>query len=164
MGLHKKLSSIENKVKNNTEISEKEELTLVFVTLATPNKDKENTLKRVCDVLDEIDYIDRYRRTVIDSLISFQIKNFIKSEKDRNKLNEVVDMQIPVEELFFQVEREAQYDNGYEKGYTEGRDEGRDEIILNMLKKSVSEDIIQKYVGCSIERIRKVKKTHLASK
>lgn len=62
-------------------------------------------------------------------------------------------MQVSVEELFLQVEREAEYDNGYEHGYAEGKDE----VIINMLEKSVSEDVIQKYVGCSLEHIRNVK-------
>ena len=139
-------------------------MTLIFVTLATLNKDKEKMVNRVCDVLEKIDYINNYRRTVIDSLIAFQIENFVKSQKDKYELNEVVDMQVSVEELFLQVEREAQYDKGYEHGYDEGKDESKDEIILNMLKESVSEDVIQKYVDCSLARIRKVKNTHLAVK
>lgn len=160
MGLHKKLSIIENKVRNNIKISQKDELTLIFVTLATPDKDKETMVKRVCKVLDKIDYIDYYRRVVIDSLIAFQIENFVKSKKDKEELNEVVDMQVSVKELFLQAEREAQYDLGFEQGH----DEVRDEIIINMLNKSVSEKDIQDYVGCPLEHIRKLKNERLASK
>lgn len=167
MEIHKKLSIIEGKVKDNIKISTRDELTLIFVTLATLNEDKEKIVKRVCGVLEKIDYIGDYRRTVIDSLMAFQIENFVKSKKDQDELNKVVDMQVSVEELFLQVEREAQYDNGYEHGYAEGKDEGRDEgkdeVIINMLEKSVSEDVIQKYVGCSLEHIRKVKNTYLAA-
>lgn len=168
MGLHKKLNKIEDKVNGNSKIAINDELTLIFVTLATPDKSKEKILKRVCDVLDKIDYITNYRRTVIDSLIAFQIENFVKSKSDRDKLNEVVDMQVPVEELFLQVEREAQYDRGYEQGYDEGRDEGRDEVkdemILGMLKKSFDLEVIEEISGSSISHILDLKRKYFPSK
>lgn len=168
MGLHKKLNKIEDKVNGNSRIAINDELTLIFVTLATPDGGKEKILKRVCEVLDKIDYITNYRRTVIDSLIAFQIENFVKSKSDRDKLNEVVDMQVPVEELFLQVEREAQYDRGYEQGYDEGRDEGRDEVkdemILGMLKKSFDLDVIEEISGSSISHILDLKRKYFPSK
>lgn len=77
-------------------------------------------------------------------------------------------MQVPVEELFLQVEREEQfdkgYDSGYDKGKSEGFDEANDKIIMNMLSKSVKEEVIQDFVGCSRDRIRKIKDKHFASK
>ena len=156
MGLPKKLSTIEDKVKDNRRITVLDELTLIFATLSVKDSEKENMIKRVCCILDEIDYIDKSRREVIDSLISFQIENFVKSEIDKNKLNKVVDMQLSVEELFLQVEHEYEFD----KGYTQGKDE----IILNMLDQSVDEVIIQNYTGCSLEHLQKLKKEHLAGK
>lgn len=117
-------------------------------------------VKRVCGVLEKIDYINVYRRTVIDSLITFQIENFVKSKNGLEKLNEGVDMQVPVGELFFQVEREARYDEGYDVGF----DEGKDEIILKMLAGSVSPKVIQEYSGCSIGHIIELKNNHFASK
>lgn len=160
MGLPKKLSTIEDKVKDNRRITVLDELTLIFVTLSVKDSEKEKIVKRVCNILDEIDYIDKSRREVIDSLISFQIENFVKSEKDKNKLNKVVDMQLSVEELFLQVEREYEFD----KGYTQGREEVKDEIILNMLDQSVDDVIIQNYTGCSLEHLQKLKREHLAGK
>lgn len=159
MGLPKELSTIEDKVKNNIRISTKDELTLIFVALSSPDKYKEETVKRVCNVLGKIDYITGYRRVVIDSLISFQIENFVKSKEDQDELNEVVDMQVSVEELFLQVEREAQFDKGYDKGF----DEAQDDVILNMLSRSVSDEVIRDYVGCSLERIQKIRNKGLDS-
>ena len=46
MGLPKRLSAIENKVKNNNRISIEEELTLIFVALSVKDKFKEKMEKR----------------------------------------------------------------------------------------------------------------------
>lgn len=113
MGLPKKLNTIEKKVNDNKKITVFDEMTLVFVTLSVKDSYKEKMLKRVCNVLKKIDYIEEYRRIVIDSLISFQIENFVKSQEDMDKLNEVVGMQMSVEELFVQAEREQVFDSGY---------------------------------------------------
>ena len=68
-----------------------------------------------------IDYIPTYRRKVIDSLIAFQIENFVTSEQDRKLLNGVVNMQLSVEELFLQVFREDEYDKVYQEAWKEGK-------------------------------------------
>ena len=113
----KQLSIIEDKVKDNRRIAVLDELTLIFATLSVKDSEKENMIKRVCCILDEIDYIDKSRREVIDSLISFQIENFVKSEIDKNKLNKV--------------------------GYKEGYDEIRKEIALKMMEDSIDDETIQ---------------------
>ncbi len=41
-------------------------------------------------------------------------------------------MQMSVEELFIQTEREYVFDSGYTQGYKEGCKEVKDRIILNM--------------------------------
>lgn len=168
MGLHKKLNIIEKKVNSNKKISTMDELTLIFVTLSCDDKNKEKVLKRVCKVLKEIDYINDYRRTVIDSLIAFQIENFVKSAKDKIELNKVVNMQVSVEELIVQAELEASYDQGFDEGKLEGKLEGKtesmDEIIRNMLSKSVDESIICEYVGCDISYINELKNNRIGSK
>lgn len=139
MGLPKQLCIIEDKVKDNRRITVLDELTLIFATLSVKDSEKENMIKRVCGILDEMDYIDKSRRVVVDSLIFFQIENFVKLDVDKDKLNEVVDMQLSVEELFLQVERECEFD----KGYNQGREEVTDEVILNMLGQSFDDVIIQ---------------------
>lgn len=75
MGLPKQLSIIEDKVKDNRRITVLDELTLIFAILSVKDSEKENMIKRVCGILDEINYIDKSRRVVVDSLISFQIEN-----------------------------------------------------------------------------------------
>ena len=160
MGLPEKLKNIESKVKNNEKVDIFDELTLIFVTLSAHDKDKQETLNRVCDVLKKVEYIDGFRRKVIDSLIAFQIENFIDSKDERDRLNGVVDMQMSVEELFKQVFLEDEYDKGYDKGY----DEGKDEMILNMLKKSASIDFIQDVSGYSRGHILKIKNQYFAGK
>lgn len=156
MGLPEKLKSIEAKVKNNEKVDVFDELTLIFVTLSADDKGKQELLNRVCDVLKKVDYIINFRRKVIDSLISFQIENFIDSKEEQDRLNGVVDMQLSVEELFRQVFLEDEYDKGWE--------EGKEEMILNMLNKSVSIDFIQDVSGCSKKHILNIKDKHLASK
>lgn len=176
MNLGKKLIIIENKIKNNKKLSKQDEITLVLATLSVDNESKEKSVKYVCGLLKGIDNINNYRRTVIDSLIAFQIENFVKSRDDKKELNEVVSMKIPVEELFLQVEREVEFQNRYEEGFDEGklegklegkeegRKEGKDEVILNMLNKKFDFDTIQKAVGCSKEHIQKLSNKHIASK
>lgn len=168
MELHKKLNVIEKKVNINKKLSSMDELTLIFVTLTVPDKKKETVLNRVCDVLNKIDYIKIYKRKVIDSLIAFQIENFVKFEKDKNRLNEVVSMQVPVERLIIQAELEAQFDEGFEHGFDEGKLEGKlegkDEIILNMLKNSFDMKTIQKVVDCTKKDILRVKNKNWVSK
>ena len=160
MDLPQKLNTIEIKVNNNEKISIEDELTLIFVALSVSDNNKEKIVKRVCRVLDEIDYIDDYRQRVIDSLISFQIENFVKSKNDRDKLNEVVDMKVPVEELFLQVERESVYDEGFERGFDKGKLEGKDETIVNMLAKSFDVETIREVTGCSRKHIFELKNKH----
>ena len=160
MGLPEKLKNIEEKVRNNEKVDIFDELTLIFVTLSAHDKDKQETLNRVCDVLKEVDYIDNFRRKVIDSLIAFQIENFIDSQKERDRLNRVVDMQMSVEELFKQVFLEDEYDKGFDEGY----DEGKNEMILNLLKKSASIDFIEDVSGCSRGHILKIRNQNFAGK
>lgn len=160
MGLPKKLNTIEKKVNDNKKITVFDEMTLVFVTLSVKDRYKEKMLKRVCNVLKKIDYIEEYRRIVIDSLISFQIENFVKSQEEMDKLNEVVGMQMSVEELFVQAEREQVFDSGYDQG----REESKDEIIRNMLEDSVDDEIILKFTKCSRQHLQELKTKYLASK
>jgi len=163
MGLHKKLNTIEEKVNDNKKITVQDELTLIFVTLSVKDSSKEKMLKRVCGVLKKIDYIVEYRRVVIDSIISFQIENFVKTKEDKDNLNEVVSMQMSVEELFVQTEREYEFDSGYNQGIKEGVKKGKieaeDEIILNMLKNSIEDELIMKYTNCSREHLQELKKS-----
>ena len=160
MGLPEKLKNIEAKVKNNEKVDIFDELTLIFVTLSAADGDKQKTVNRGCNVLEKVDYINYFRRKVIDSLISFQIENFVESKEEQDRLNGVVDMQLSVEELFKQVFLEDEYDKGRE----EGREEGRDEMILNMLNKSVSIDFIQEVSGCSKSHILNIKNNHFLGK
>jgi predicted transposase/invertase (TIGR01784 family) len=163
MGLPKKLNTIEEKVNDNKKITVQDELTLIFVTLSVKDSSKEKMLKRVCGVLKKIDYIVEYRRVVIDSIISFQIENFVKTKEDKDNLNEVVSMQMSVEELFVQTEREYEFDSGYNQGIKEGVKKGKieaeDEIILNMLKNSIEDELIMKYTNCSREHLQELKKS-----
>ena len=151
-------------------------MTLIFVTLSVKDSSKEKMLKRVCSVLKKIDYISEYRRVVIDSLISFQIENFVKTKEEQDKLNEVVGMQMSVEELFVQTEREYVFDSGYdqgikegvekgvEKGVKKGKGEREDEIIMNMLENSADDEFILKVTNCSREHLQELKTKYLASK
>lgn len=176
MGLDKKLITIKDKIKDHRKLSKLDEITLVLSTLAVDNENKEKSVRFVCDLLRCIDNIDNYRRTVIDSLIAFQIENFVISKEEKEELNEVLSMKIPVEELFLQVEREVEFQNRYEQGFDEGRikgkeegkkegkKEGKNEIILNMLDKRFDFETIQKAVGCSKEHIQKISDKHIASK
>ena len=130
---------------------------MIFVALSVEDNSKEKMVKRVCNVLKQIDYVGGYRRVVIDSLIAFQIENFVKSKQNRENLNEVVDMQMSVEELFIQVKREYEFDSGYNKGMAEGKKEVKDEIILNMLKESVDDETILKTTKCSRKHLNELK-------
>lgn len=165
MGLPKKLNTIEIKVKNNHNISIEDELTLIFVALSVKNSYKGEFVKRVCNVLEKIDYIDRNRRIVIDSLISFKIENFIESKQDKEILNQVVKMQMSVEELFIQTERDYEYNSGFDYGMKEGMKEGKkasmDKVILNMLNDSVDDETIQRFTGCTKEYLQSFKKEHM---
>jgi hypothetical protein len=164
MGLPKKLNTIENKVNHNQKITIQDELTLIFVTLSVKDSLKEEMVIRVCNVLKKIDYIDEYRRVVIDSLISFQIENFVKSKENRTKLNEVVGMQMSVEELFVQTEREYEFDSGFSKGMIEGKKEVQEQFILNMMNDSIDDETILKWTNCSEERLQEIKRKFLADK
>ena len=70
-------------------------------------------------------------------------------------------MQLSVEELFIQVEREYEYDSGYDcgrsEGWSEGVSQGKDEVILKMLDDSVDDETIQKCTGCSLDYIHELK-------
>ncbi|MBQ8017983.1 MAG: hypothetical protein IJ258_07745 [Methanobrevibacter sp.] len=172
MHLTKKLNNIEVKVKDNECISIEDELTLIFVALSVKNADKEEIVKRVCAILDEIDYIEKSRRVIIDSLISYQIENSVKSKKDQDMLNKVVDMQMSVEDIFIQAERDYEFNSGFDYGMKEGIKEGikegkkdgikisKDEIILNMLNESVDDESIQRLTGCSRQYLQEFKREH----
>ena len=168
MGLPKELNTIEDKVNDNEKITVQDELTLIFVTLSVKDSFKVKMLKRVCSVLKKIDYIAEYRRVVIDSLISFQIENFVKTKEEQDKLNEVVGMQMSVEELFVQTELEYQFDSGYDPGIKEGVKKGKgemeDEIIMNMLENSFDDELIVKATNCSWEHLQELKTKFLESK
>ena len=168
MGLPKELNTIEDKVNDNEKITVQDELTLIFVTLSVKDSFKVKMLKRVCSVLKKIDYIAEYRRVVIDSLISFQIENFVKTKEEQDKLNEVVGMQMSVEELFVQTELEYQFDSGYDQGIKEGVKKGKgemeDEIIMNMLENSFDDELIVKATNCSWEHLQELKTKFLESK
>lgn len=168
MGLPKELNTIEDKVNDNEKITVQDELTLIFVTLSVKDSFKVKMLKRVCSVLKKIDYIAEYRRVVIDSLISFQIENFVKTKEEQDKLNEVVCMQMSVEELFVQTELEYQFDSGYDQGIKEGvkkgKKENEDEIIMNMLENSADDEFIVKVTNCSWEHLQELKTKFLESK
>ena len=90
----------------------------------------------------------------------FQIENYVKSKEDRDRLDEVVDMQISVKELFVQAEREFEFDSGY----NQGKKEGKDEVILNMLNDSVDDETILKFADCSEEHLQEIKAKYLAGK
>ena len=67
-------------------------------------------------------------------------------------------MQMSVEELFVQTEREYVFDSGYTQGYKEGCKEVKDRIILNMLKYSFDDELIMKYTHCTKEHLQELKK------
>ncbi len=172
MDLPKRLNTIENKVKNGKKILIEDELTLIFVGLSVKDKYKEKIVKKVCEVLNEIDYIDKSRRISIDSLISFQIENFVKSKKDRDKLNEVVSMSVPFEKVLLEVEREHQFDKGYNKGIEQGMKQGReqgreqstDRIVLNMLDEAFDDQTILECTECPANHFFELKRKHLSGK
>ena len=87
------------------------------------------------------------------SLIAFQIENFVTSNDEKEELNEVVSMQLSVEELFLQVEREDQFDRGYEKVM--------DGIISRMLAKSMDDESIMEFTNCSFKHLQELKKKNL---
>ena len=78
----------------------------------------------------------------------------------------VIDMQMSVEELFIQTEREYEFDSGYNLGFKEGFKIGYkesvkgsvDEIIINMLESSVDDELIMKCTKCSGEHLQELKK------
>ena len=81
-------------------------------------------------------------------------------------------MQMSVEELFIQTEREYVFDLGYDQGYKEGFRIGfklsvegsTDEIIMNMLENSVEDEFIMKCTNCSREHLQELKTKFLESK
>ena len=90
-------------------------------------------------------------------------------------------MQMSVEELFVQTEREYtereyEFDSGFNKGMIEGKKEGKkdgitegkkevqEQIILNMLNDSIDDETILKWTNCSEERLQEIKRKFLADK
>ena len=93
-------------------------------------------------------------------------------------------MQMSVEELFVQTEREYEFDSGFNKGIIEGKKEGilegkkegitegkkegkkevQEQIILNMLNDSMDDETIQKLTNCSEECLQEIKRKFLAGK
>ena len=71
-------------------------------------------------------------------------------------------MQMSVEELFVQIEREYVFDSGYDQGIKEGvkkgKKENEDEIIMNMLENSADDEFILKVTNCSWEHLQELKK------
>ena len=79
-------------------------------------------------------------------------------------------MQMSVEELFVQIEREYVFDSGYDQGIKEGVEKGvkkgvkkgkgerEDEIIMNMLENSADDEFILKVTNCSWEHVQELKK------
>ena len=67
-------------------------------------------------------------------------------------------MQMSVEELFIQTEREFEFDSGYNQGIKKGKKEAEDEIILNMLENSIEDELIMKCTKCSGEHLQELKK------
>ena len=85
-------------------------------------------------------------------------------------------MQMSVEELFVQIEREYVFDSGYDQGIKEGVKKGKkenedeiimnmlensateDEIIMNMLENSFDDELIVKATNCSREHLQELKK------
>jgi hypothetical protein len=88
----------------------------------------------------------------------------VKSKENRNKLNEVVGMQMSVEELFVQTEREYEFDSGFSKGMIEGKKEVQEQFILNMMNDSIDDETILKWTNCSEERLQEIKRKFLADK
>ena len=77
-------------------------------------------------------------------------------------------MQMSVEELFIQTEREYEFDSGFDQGIKEGKKEGKkeekEEIILNMLKNSFDDEIIVEVTNCSRGYLQELKTRYLAGK
>ena len=77
-------------------------------------------------------------------------------------------MQMSVEELFVQIEREYVFDSGYDQGIKEGVEKGKgereDEIIMNMLENSADDEFILKVTNCSREHLQELKTKYLDSK
>ncbi len=73
-------------------------------------------------------------------------------------------MQMSIEEIFIQAERDYEFNSGFDSGMKEGMKEGiknsKDEIILNMLKESVDEESILRLTGCSREYLHEFKRKH----
>ena len=74
-------------------------------------------------------------------------------------------MQMSVEELFVQTEREHEFDSGFYQGKKEGKKEGRkegrketeDRVILIMLKDSVDDESILRFTGCTRKHLQEIK-------
>ena len=73
-------------------------------------------------------------------------------------------MQMSVEELFVQTEREYVFDSGYDQGIKKGKGEREDEIIMNMLENSADDEFILKVTNCSREHLQELKTKYLDSK
>ena len=138
-----KYLSIKNKIKNNIKLSHSEIQFLIFLPFMVNSKLRENKIKEVCKLIEEIKIKKLFDNDEMYLPLILAIKQYVSDKKEQEKLIEVLTMEMPADEIYEKVMSSGILEQGIEQGRELGLKQGREEGIEQGLEQGREEGIEQ---------------------
>ena len=155
-----KYLSIKNKIKNNIKLSHSEIQFLIFLPFMVNSKLRENKIKEVCKLIEEIKIKKLFDDNEMYLPLILAIKQYVSDKKEQEKLIEVLTMEMPADEIYEKVMSSGILEQGIEQGRELGLEQGREQGKFDMalkIKKMIGLDEATRISGFTKEELKNEK-------
>ncbi|WP_458406273.1 hypothetical protein [Methanobrevibacter sp.] len=138
-----KYLSLKNKIMNNLRLSHREIQYLILLPFMVHKKSRQEKVKDVCSLIEEIKNKKLFDNNEMYLPLILAIKQYVSDEKEKNKLIEVLTMDMPADEIYEKVMNSGIYEKGLEEGREIGHEEGEFKMAIKIKKSFGIEEAIR---------------------
>lgn len=166
----KRLNNIENKIENNINLTNNDEISLMLMCLLPKFTNKQEILEKICTITKNETLLDKTKISILKAVIGLEIENFVNDKNKQKTLLGELNMTPESKKMMYkaidqaieksiQLEREHQYNTGKKDGIKEGKIKGIKEEKIEIAKKlkgKMAPEEIAKITGLTLTAVLKL--------
>lgn len=148
-----KYISLKNKIINNLRFSHREVQYLILLPFMVHKNLRKLKIMDVCNLIEDIKKNKLFDDDEMYLPLILAINQYVSNDDEKNKLIEVLTMDMPADEIYEKVMNSGIFEQGLEQGLEQGKEKGKFDMALK-IKRSLGIEEAIKISGFSREELQ----------
>ena len=148
-----KYISIKNKINNNFKLTQRDIQFLVLMPFMLNSKERPRKVREICKLVEDIKMSELFDNEDLYLPLILAIKQYISDEKERDKLIEVLTMDMPADEIYEKVMSSGIFEQGIGQGIEQGESNKEEEVVRDLFDFGMSRENISEALKLDLDRV-----------